>query len=372
MNVAAPQQPGTGETDLAGLSLRNVCKRFGTVEVIHDLSLEIAAGEFAVFLGPSGCGKSTLLRMVAGLEDASAGEIHLDGRRIDRIAPGERGVAMVFQHYALYPHMTVRQNMAFGLKNIGTPPAEIADKIATAARMLEIDQLLERKPAEMSGGQRQRVAIGRAIVKQPLVFLFDEPLSNLDAALRSRTRVELARLHQRMQSTMVFVTHDQVEAMTMATRIVIMTHGRIEQIGTPTEIYERPASRFVAGFIGTPAMNFVPVIGEDTGGRLTAILPDGSKVATSVPSDGLAGRSGLTLGVRAEHVVPGGGMPAKVEVLERLGDRTLIYAALTDGTTLVYDEPGNVDRCVGDAVELSIDGAGVHVFDPDGRAHHGR
>jgi multiple sugar transport system ATP-binding protein len=239
---------------LAGLSLRHVAKRFGSVEVINDLTVDIAAGEFAVILGPSGCGKSTLLRMIAGLEDLTSGEIHLDERRIDRVPPGDRGVAMVFQHYALYPHMTVRENMAFGLRNIGTPRGEITTKIATAARMLEIDHLLDRKPGQLSGGQRQRVAIGRAIVKQPGVFLFDEPLSNLDAALRSRTRVELARLHQRMSATMVFVTHDQVEAMTMATRIVIMNHGRIEQIGSPTEIYERPETRFVAGFIGTPAI----------------------------------------------------------------------------------------------------------------------
>ena len=221
---------------MTNLSLRQVSKRFGHVEVIRDLSLEIPAGEFAVFLGPSGCGRSTLLRMIAGLEAASAGEIHLGRTRIDMVRPGDRGVAMVFQHYALYPHMTVRQNMAFGLRNIGIPSEEISRKVAEAAEMLEIAPLLDRKPGQLSGGQRQRVAIGRAIVKQPQAFLFDEPLSNLDAALRSRTRIELARLHQRMQTTMVFVTHDQVEAMTMATRIVVMNQGRIEQVGSPAEL----------------------------------------------------------------------------------------------------------------------------------------
>jgi len=243
-----------GRGRLAGLVLRNVSKRFGPVEVINDLSLDIEEGEFAVFLGPSGCGKSTLLRMVAGLESLSAGEIHLGQRRIDGLAPGERGVAMVFQHYALYPHMTVRQNMGFGLRNVGVAAAEIAAKIAQAAALLEIGHLLDRKPGQLSGGQRQRVAIGRAIVKQPEAFLFDEPLSNLDAALRARTRVELARLHQQVRSTMVFVTHDQMEAMTLATRIVVMNAGRVEQVGTPIEIYRRPGTRFVAGFIGTPAM----------------------------------------------------------------------------------------------------------------------
>jgi multiple sugar transport system ATP-binding protein len=310
--------------------------------------------------------------MIAGLEDVSAGEIHLDGRRIDRMPPGDRGVAMVFQHYALYPHMTVRENMAFGLRNIGTPRSEIASKIATAAQMLEIDHLLDRKPGQLSGGQRQRVAIGRAIVKQPAVFLFDEPLSNLDAALRSRTRVELARLHQRMTATMVFVTHDQVEAMTMATSIVIMNHGRIEQIGSPTEIYERPETRFVAGFIGTPAMNFLPVTAEDSSGQIVARLSNGETVPTTIPSSGLAGAFCLTIGVRAEHVLPGRGMPATVDVLERLGDRTLVYALLSDGTPLVYDEPGNVDLRIGDAISLTIDGAWVHLFDAEGRAHHGR
>jgi multiple sugar transport system ATP-binding protein len=356
---------------LADLSLRQVSKRFGAVEVIRDLSLDIPAGEFAVFLGPSGCGKSTLLRMIAGLEALGGGEIHLGGRRIDTLAPGDRGVAMVFQHYALYPHMTVRQNMEFGLRNIGTPAAEIARKVADAAAMLEIDALLGRKPGQLSGGQRQRVAIGRAIVKQPAAFLFDEPLSNLDAALRSRTRIELARLHQRMRATMIFVTHDQVEAMTMASRIVVMNQGRIEQVGTPMEIYQRPDSRFVAGFIGAPAMNFLPVAGiAAQDGLAVARLGDGTAVATTVPA-GLAGGGGLTLGVRAENVHPGGGAAARVDVIERLGERTLVYALLADGSGIVYDEPGDVRLAVSETVHLSIDGRAAHLFDGAGRAIRG-
>ena len=357
---------------MAELSLRNVSKQFGAVEVIRDLSLDIPSGEFAVFLGPSGCGKSTLLRMIAGLEAVGAGEIHLGGARIDTMAPGDRGVAMVFQHYALYPHMTVRENMAFGLRNIGTPPAEIERKIADAADMLQIGELLQRKPTQLSGGQRQRVAIGRAIVKQPRAFLFDEPLSNLDAALRSRTRIELARLHQRVQATMIFVTHDQVEAMTMATRIVVMNQGRIEQVGTPMEIYQRPESRFVAGFIGAPAMNFLPVRDvEARDGRAVVRLGDGSVVATTVPVSAIAAGARLTLGVRAENVLPGGGAAATVDVIERLGERTLVYANLGDGSTIVYDEPGDVRIAVGDGVALTIEGEAAHLFDAEGRAIRG-
>jgi multiple sugar transport system ATP-binding protein len=356
---------------LSGLGLKNLSKRYGPVAVIHDLSLEVQAGEFVVFLGPSGCGKSTLLRMIAGLEAVTAGEIHLDGRRIDGLAPGDRGVAMVFQHYALYPHMTVHQNMAFGLRNIGTPRGEIARKVDAAAEMLEIAHLLDRKPGQLSGGQRQRVAIGRAIVKEPRIFLFDEPLSNLDAALRGRTRIELARLHQRVQATMIFVTHDQVEAMTMATRIVVMNRGRIEQVGAPMDIYRRPATRFVASFIGTPAMNFLAATPtSDESGRTTVRLPDGSVVATRIPSAMLPKSGEFTLGVRAEHVLPGQGSPARVDVVERLGERTLVYAVAGDGSTIVYDEPGDVAPAIGDRVDLTIDPEYVHLFDAEGRAYH--
>ncbi len=355
---------------MAELSLRNVSKRFGSVEVIRDLSLDIPSGEFAVFLGPSGCGKSTLLRMIAGLESVGDGEIHLGGARIDTVAPGDRGIAMVFQHYALYPHMSVRQNMAFGLRNIGTPEPEIARKIAEAAEMLAIGELLDRKPAQLSGGQRQRVAIGRAIVKQPQAFLFDEPLSNLDAVLRGRTRIEIARLHQRVPATMIFVTHDQVEAMTMATRIVVMNQGRIEQVGTPMEVYKRPRTRFVAGFVGTPVMNFLPVktvAARD--GKAVITLPDGSEVATGVTVGLVSGE--VTFGVRAENIVTGGATPARVDVIERLGERTLIYAVLRDGSTIVYDEAGDVSLSIGDTVSLAIDGVAGHLFDAAGVALHG-
>src|SRR5690606_4127563 len=248
--TAAPADAHRETTPGAGaVSLVNLAKSFGGTPVIRDFSLEIRPHEFIVFLGPSGCGKSTLLRLVAGLETLDAGEIHIDGRRVDGLKPGERGVAMVFQHYALYPHMTVRENMAFGLRNLSVPRDQADRRVAQAADMLEIADLLERKPGQISGGQRQRVAIGRAIVKEPRLFLFDEPLSNLDAALRVRTRLEIAQLHQRVDASTIFVTHDQVEAMTLADRIVVMRDGRVEQIGTPMEIYDRPATEFVASFV---------------------------------------------------------------------------------------------------------------------------
>jgi multiple sugar transport system ATP-binding protein len=244
---------------MADIVLNEVSKAYGQVQVLDSVSMHIKSGEFIVFLGPSGCGKSTLLRMIAGLEEVNAGQIHIGDTRVDQLPPNQRGVAMVFQNYALYPHMTVRENMSFGLQNVGTDKAEIARRVDDAARMLEITPLLDRRPSQLSGGQRQRVAIGRAIVREPKAFLLDEPLSNLDAGLRVRTRVELAQLHQRIGTTMIFVTHDQIEAMTLATRIVVMNNRRIEQIGTPMEVYSRPATRFVAAFVGSPAMNFLPV-----------------------------------------------------------------------------------------------------------------
>jgi multiple sugar transport system ATP-binding protein len=355
---------------LASISLEHVSKRFGAVPVIHDLSLTIEPGEFAVFLGPSGCGKSTLLRMIAGLEDVTSGEIHIGGRRIDRAAPGARGVAMVFQNYALYPHMTVRENLSFGLKNIGLPKSEISKRVEVAARMLEMDGLLERRPSQLSGGQRQRVAIGRAIVKEPRAFLFDEPLSNLDAALRSRTRVELSRLHQRMKATMIFVTHDQVEAMTMATRIVVMNKGRVEQVGTPLAIYRRPASRFVAGFIGSPAMNFLrvdPAPPKD--GMAVVRLADGTQIETGIPVSQFRGGGPMELGIRAEHAVPGSGISATVDVVEHLGDRTLVYTRVRDGSGLVYEDEGDSAVSVGDHIAVSFRRPFIHLFDADGRAY---
>ncbi|MCW5722876.1 MAG: ATP-binding cassette domain-containing protein, partial [Devosia sp.] len=239
---------------MADIVLDEVSKSYGGVNVLENVSMHIRSGEFIVFLGPSGCGKSTLLRMIAGLEAVNSGQIHIGDKRVDQLPPNQRGVAMVFQNYALYPHMSVRDNMSFGLQNIGTAKAEIARRVEDAARMLEIGALLERRPSQLSGGQRQRVAIGRAIVREPKAFLLDEPLSNLDAGLRVRTRVELAQLHRRIGTTMIFVTHDQTEAMTLASRIVVMNNRRIEQIGTPMEVYSRPATRFVAAFVGSPAM----------------------------------------------------------------------------------------------------------------------
>ena len=283
---------------MAAISLNQVCKRFGSVDVIRDVSLQIASGELVVFLGPSGSGKTTLLRMIAGLESIDDGSLTIDGVRSETLPPGKRQVAMVFQNYALYPHMTVAENMAFGLRNIGVARDMIDQRIAEAARMLEMEALLDRRPAQLSGGQRQRVAIGRAIVKEPKAFLFDEPLSNLDAALRSRTRVELAELHQRLKSTMIYVTHDQVEAMTLANRIVILNDCRIEQVGSPIEVYARPASRFVATFVGSPAMNFLPVTVSGSGDRLSARLSDGSLV--DLPGARLGDKDWTEIGVRAE------------------------------------------------------------------------
>ncbi|WP_166444128.1 ABC transporter ATP-binding protein [Pararobbsia silviterrae] len=359
---------------MTGIRLNGVTKRYGETEVITGLDLDIHEGEFLVFLGPSGCGKSTLLRMIAGLESVSDGQITIGDREVNDLPPGKRGVAMVFQHYALYPHMTVYDNMAFGLRNSGVVSDDIDRRIKEAARMLELDALLQRRPSQLSGGQRQRVAIGRAVVKEPEAFLFDEPLSNLDAALRTRTRVELARIHQRLNSTMVFVTHDQIEAMTLATRIVVMNRGRIEQIGAPLEIYKRPATRFVAGFIGAPAMNFIDVErAGDQGGRLVVALPGAQiKIPTAVAASSLpAGK--LTLGVRAEHVIldASGPLEGRAEVIERLGDRSLAHVSLPNLPLLVAEVPRDLELEVGARVRMSLDAAHLHLFDEAGKAHHG-
>ena len=352
---------------MGGISLDRVSKRFGNVEVIRELSLDIGPGEFVVFLGPSGSGKTTLLRMIAGLESIDAGGLTIDGVRSEGLAPGQRNLAMVFQNYALYPHMTVAENMAFGLRNVGLPGEEINARVAEAARMLEMEKLLARRPAELSGGQRQRVAIGRAIVKEPKAFLFDEPLSNLDAALRVRTRVELAELHQRLGSTMIYVTHDQTEAMTLADRIVILNNCRIEQVGTPMEVYSRPASRFVASFIGSPAMNLLPVTLSGQGDRAVAQLGDGAVVPLpSAP----AGEGPWELGIRPEAltVVAEGLTKAVATVVERLGDRTLVYARLTDGTQVIAQDGGKSTARAGDSIGLAFDTSELHLFDGQGRA----
>ncbi|RWX67177.1 ATP-binding cassette domain-containing protein, partial [Mesorhizobium sp. M4B.F.Ca.ET.089.01.1.1] len=322
--------------------------------------------------GPSGSGKTTLLRMIAGLESIDVGTLTIDGVRSENLAPGRRNVAMVFQNYALYPHMTVAENMAFGLRNIRVAPDVIRQRIAEAARILEIEALLHRRPSQLSGGQRQRVAIGRAIVKEPKAFLFDEPLSNLDAALRARTRVELAELHQRLKSTMIYVTHDQVEAMTLADRIVILNNCRIEQMGRPVDVYARPASRFVATFVGSPAMNILPVTVSGSGDRLNARLTDGSLVELPGTPANMDWRE---LGVRPESltvVAEGNQTSATATVVERLGERTLVYARLADGTQVTAQDRGLSSVKPGDAVRLKFDTTALHLFAPDGSAWHAR
>ena len=360
---------------MTNLSLIDVRKAYGNTPVLDGVSLEMHAKEFVAFLGPSGSGKSTLLRIIAGLETADHGEVWLDGQQIDGLAPGERGVALVFQQYALYPHMTVRENMAFGLRNAKVPGAEITERIEKVAATLEIDALLERKPGQLSGGQRQRVAIGRAIVKVPRLFLLDEPLSNLDAALRNRTRVELAQLRQRVDAAVIMVTHDQAEAMTLADRILVMNDRKIQQIGTPMEIYERPANRFVARFVGSPAMTMLPVGLEAATGRYAvARLSNGTAVQTQVPHAEIKGGDGLELGLRPECVTivpPGeGSLDAEAMIVERLGDRTLVYARLADGSEITAADHGGSTVRMGSRVGLRIDGRTAHLFDSDGLGHH--
>lgn len=358
---------------MADIVLKDVSKSYGAVEVLERVNMHIRSGEFIVFLGPSGCGKSTLLRMIAGLEAVNAGEIHIGERRVDNLPPNQRGVAMVFQNYALYPHMSVRQNMSFGLENIGTDKAEIARRVEDAARMLEIEPLLDRRPAQLSGGQRQRVAIGRAIVREPQAFLLDEPLSNLDAGLRVRTRVELAQLHQRIGTTMIFVTHDQTEAMTLASRIVVMNNRKVEQIGTPMDVYSRPASRFVAAFVGSPSMNFIPVTGIEAGPDGLAVKVAGATVATTIrqqPKD----NGELTLGVRPESLRVAqdgaGDMTGQIALVERLGDRTLVHVTLADGSNVVAEDGGKSTLEAGGPVSLKVDGTATHLFDAAGLAYH--
>ena len=359
---------------MASLDLKGVRKAFGATPVLDDVSLAIEAREFIAFLGPSGSGKSTLLRIIAGLESADAGEVWLEGRRIDKLPPGDRGIAMVFQHYALYPHMSVRENMAFGLRNARVPSDEIERRVVDAARVLEIESMLDRKPGQMSGGQRQRVAIGRAIVKQPRLFLLDEPLSNLDAALRLRTRVELAQLKQKVDAAVIMVTHDQAEAMTLADRIIVMNDRRIQQVGPPMEIYNRPANVFVAQFVGSPAMTLAPAQLVDGGEFATLKLGDGSTAETRVPSELVPKAGDLRLGLRPEAVRVGGRgkstTKAKVELVERLGERTLVYGRLADGLAITAEDEGDSKVKIGDEVPLKIDAGGAHVFGPDGTGYH--
>ena len=360
---------------MASLELRGVRKAYGSTPVLDEVDLSITKREFVAFLGPSGSGKSTLLRIIAGLESADSGEVWLEGKRIDGLPPGERGVAMVFQHYALYPHMSVRENMAFGLRNARVPADEIDRRIEDAARVLEIDSMLDRKPAQMSGGQRQRVAIGRALVKHPKLFLLDEPLSNLDAALRLRTRVELAQLKQKVDAAVIMVTHDQAEAMTLADRIVVINDRRIQQVGAPMEIYSRPANVFVAQFVGSPSMTLAPAQRVDDAGEFATVrLGDGAVIKTAVPAASLPKADDLRVGLRPEAVrvakTAKAGLRAKVELVERLGERTLVYARMGEGQAIIAEDEGRSDVKMGDEVPLKIDGSSAHLFDPDGVAYH--
>ena len=346
---------------MSGVTLNKVIKRYGDVQVIHGVDLEIEDGEFCVFVGPSGCGKSTLLRMVAGLEETTEGAINIGARDVTRMDPAQRGVAMVFQTYALYPHMTVKDNMGFGLKMNGHPKSEIESKVAEATRILKLEPYLDRKPAALSGGQRQRVSIGRAIVRGPEVFLFDEPLSNLDAELRVEMRVEIARLHKEIGATMIYVTHDQVEAMTLADKIVVLRLGNIEQVGSPMNLYRDPDNKFVAGFIGSPAMNFVA--GTISGGGVDA--PGLGGRFDGVPGASDDGRA-VSVGARPEHLtVDPNGDTHTVELTESLGGVSYAYLTSASGERVIVEERGDVRSSEGDKVGLSIESSRLYLFDAE-------
>ncbi|MCM2292451.1 sn-glycerol-3-phosphate ABC transporter ATP-binding protein UgpC [Allorhizobium sp. BGMRC 0089] len=357
---------------MADVRLEAVTKQFAALSVIKGVDLTVDDGEFCVFVGPSGCGKSTLLRMIAGLEDISSGALSIGGKDMTKVGPSERGVAMVFQSYALYPHMSVRDNIGFGLKMTGHAKALIDERTQKAAKMLQLDALLERKPGQLSGGQRQRVAIGRAIVREPDVFLFDEPLSNLDAALRVQMRTELTKLHQELKATMIYVTHDQVEAMTMADKIVVLSAGKIEQVGSPLELYHRPKNLFVAGFIGSPKMNLLPVtVAPADNGKLAVTLPGGGVL--HLDARGKTVKPGkMTLGVRPEHLdATGKGdlvLPLPVTLAEYLGSETLFFVTLTDGCDIAVKADGLAKARPGETLSVGVPAAACHLFDEAGLA----
>jgi multiple sugar transport system ATP-binding protein len=356
---------------MATLTLRDLRKSYGSHEVIKGIDLAIADREFVVFVGPSGCGKSTLLRMIAGLEEITSGELQIDGTRVNQIGPADRGLAMVFQTYALYPHMTVRQNMGFALRLARVPRAERDRKVEEAARILQLEPYLERRPRDLSGGQRQRVAIGRAIVRQPKVFLFDEPLSNLDAALRGQMRIELSRLHEELNATMIYVTHDQIEAMTMADKIVVLQAGRVEQVGSPLDLYHHPANLFVAGFIGSPRMNMLPAKVVEAGALGTTVtLSSGQRI--SVPVEARMARTGetVTLGIRPEglHIDPAGTIPATVSLVERLGGLTLLHVKADGDQEMTVQIEGSAPVRAHEQISLAVDAAACHLFDNAGQA----
>ncbi|MFN3844632.1 MAG: ABC transporter ATP-binding protein [Paracoccaceae bacterium] len=345
---------------MATLSLRNLVKAYGKIQVLHGIDLDVADGEFVVFVGPSGCGKSTTLRMIAGLEEVTSGEIRIGGTVVNNLEPKDRNIAMVFQNYAIYPHMTVRKNIGFGLRTSKLPREAKEKRLEEVAAILSMTEYLDRKPAQLSGGQRQRVAIGRAMVRDPAVFLFDEPLSNLDAQLRTQMRLEIKKLHQRVGNTIIFVTHDQVEAMTMADRIVIMKDGYIQQIGTPAEVFHKPANTFVAQFIGAPSMNMLDAVYAN--GHLTV---DGDRLAVVLP---LADGTPLTLGIRPDDLVvtaDPGLFRGRISVLEPLGSETLAYVDI-GGREVVAKASGRNPPAVGETVHLTADPQALHVFGPDG------
>ena len=335
---------------MAKVNLSEINKFYGALQALTDVSLDIADGAFVVFVGPSGCGKSTLLRSIAGLEPVDSGTIEIDGRDVTDLEPADRDLSMVFQSYALYPHMSVRANMEFGMKVNGVPPDERNRRVDEAARILQLSDLLDRKPSQLSGGQRQRVAIGRSIVKNPKVFLFDEPLSNLDAKLRVQMRIELEALHEELGATMIYVTHDQVEAMTMADQIVVLNGGRVEQVGAPMELYHHPATEFVAGFIGSPAMNIAPA--DSALGREVGVSADTA-----------------TVGIRPEHVrVAETGLPVTIRVKEQLGGESYLYTVDGQGAQIVIKTDGEDGYVSGETLHLALPGERIHRFDSAGKA----
>ncbi len=355
---------------MSELQLSDVRKSYGGLEVIKGVDLDIKSGEFVVFVGPSGCGKSTLLRMIAGLEEITSGDLTIDDIRMNDVDPSKRGIAMVFQSYALYPHMTVRENMGFALRFAGVPKAEIEKRVNEAASILELGPLLDRKPKQLSGGQRQRVAIGRAIVRHPKIFLFDEPLSNLDAELRVHMRIEIARLHKQLSATIVYVTHDQVEAMTLADKIVVMRGGVVEQVGSPLELYDDPANLFVAGFIGSPKMNFLRgVIEPGNGGEPHARLPDYGDAKIPIKLKQAVPGAEVTIGIRPEHFNESGSaiLDLTIDMLEHLGGETFAYARHGKGELVVIETKNGRGLKSGDRVAARFDPACALIFDASGK-----
>jgi ABC-type sugar transport system ATPase subunit len=350
---------------VADVKIEHLNKSYGSAEILKDISMTVKDGSFVVLVGPSGCGKSTLLRTIAGLEPINGGNIAIGNRDVSALPPAKREIAMVFQSYALYPHMNVENNMGFGLKFAGVPKAEIATRVMEAARILKLEPLLRRRPRDLSGGQRQRVAIGRAIVRKPQVFLFDEPLSNLDAALRVNTRIEIAKLHKLLKATIIYVTHDQVEAMTLADQIVVMNEGRVEQAGRPLDLYYRPANLFVAGFIGSPAMNFIPSTVVDAS---TVVFESGQRLTVPLPLTCSTGDK-LTLGLRPEHLIVGKpGISGDIDIVERLGETGFAHVTVGSGQTVIAEVRGESGLRSGDRVSLGFQDINLHFFDGQGAA----